>query len=127
MVKHIHILAPMAQMELHRSLVLYDVGLALEFDESDLNRQLCLTNKIITYAQAGLYIMATDTPAQSEFVKNHSKFGHICGQEILDIKDGLLFLLDQRNEIINNRFKRYEEAKSLSWERESKKALKIFE
>lgn len=45
----------------------YDIGLATE-QPVDLNRRLCLTNKIFTYSLAGLAILATSTPAQSEFV-----------------------------------------------------------
>ncbi|HMP05975.1 MAG TPA: glycosyltransferase [Lacipirellulaceae bacterium] len=42
-----------------------DVGLALETGQP-LNRDLCLTNKILTYPLAGLAILATSTTAQRE-------------------------------------------------------------
>jgi glycosyltransferase involved in cell wall biosynthesis len=54
----------------------FDIGLALEND-IPYNRDICLTNKIFTYMQAGLAIIASDTIAQSDFMNKNSTIGHI--------------------------------------------------
>lgn len=54
----------------------FDIGLALE-NHTPLNRDLCLTNKIFTYLQAGLAVIATDTSAQSAFMKENPRIGSI--------------------------------------------------
>jgi len=43
----------------------YDLGLSLETDTTQ-SRRLCLTNKIFTYLLAGIPVLLSDTPAQSE-------------------------------------------------------------
>lgn len=43
----------------------YDLGLSLETDATQ-SRRLCLTNKIFTYLLAGIPVLMSDTPAQSE-------------------------------------------------------------
>ncbi len=125
--KHIHILPPMRQEELHKSLALYDVGLALEFDTADLNRQLCMTNKILAYAQAGLYILATDTPAQKQFIQQHEGTGLLCGQTAKGMSDGHLSLVKQQKAIESNRRKRFDKAQELAWEKDAVKLMLVWE
>lgn len=115
------ILPPLNQVDLHQSLDNYDVGLALEFDSADLNRQLCLTNKILAYAQAALYILATDTPAQRKFIQEHDDCGLLCGQTADAIRDGLMEIVKQRETIITQRLSRFENAQGLAWENEGQK------
>lgn len=109
------------QSDLHGMLADYDVGLALEFNVSNLNRQLCLTNKIITYAQAGLFILATDTAAQKKFIAEHPKFGKCIEQSPNSLTDAIADLYDHREDIRDNKIKRYDLAKGLSWESEQVK------
>ena len=45
----------------------YDLGLSLETDATQ-SRRFCLTNKIFTYLLAGIPVLMSDTPAQSELV-----------------------------------------------------------
>ncbi len=52
----------------------FDLGLAIE-QKQPLNRDLCLTNKIFTYLQAGLAIIATETTAQTAFMRANSSIG----------------------------------------------------
>lgn len=114
---------PLPQSDLHAELARHDIGLALEFDETDLNRQLCLTNKIIVYAQAGLYILATDTLGQTDFLKQYPNVGQTCGQNAHGIMNGLLSLLSNINSIKNDASNRFERGKELSWEDESQKII----
>ncbi len=114
-------LPPMQQNLLHKELSNHDIGLALEFNTTDFNRQLCLTNKIIAYAQAGLYILATDTPAQKEFISKHTELGLICGQEPNQMADGIKNLALNMNTIRGESGLRYTNSKALTWEKESTK------
>ena len=62
---------PVAEIELIEEASNHHVGLALE-SGANLNRNLCLTNKIFTYLLAGNAIVASDTDAQKDFAaSNH--------------------------------------------------------
>ncbi|RWY57341.1 glycosyltransferase family protein [Mucilaginibacter gilvus] len=52
----------------------FDIGMATETG-STLNRDICLTNKIFTYLQSGLAIIASDTQAQSLFLSEYPAAG----------------------------------------------------
>ncbi len=56
----------------------FDIGLAIEDPTADENRNICLTNKIWSYFQAGLYIVATNTLAQQQFMQLFEQHGCIC-------------------------------------------------
>jgi glycosyltransferase involved in cell wall biosynthesis len=53
----------------------FDIGLALE-NKAPINRDICLTNKIFTYMQAGLAIIASDTAAQRDFIAKNPTAGN---------------------------------------------------
>ncbi len=118
---------PLSQPDLHSELAYHDIGLALEFNNTDLNRKLCLTNKIIAYAQSGLYILATDTPAQKQFMKEHKEFGVVCGQSSNEMSKSILRLIEERTKIKEGRFIRFEQGKKLAWEKEKEKLMEIWE
>lgn len=123
----IEIIPPMNQSELHRNLANYDVGLALEFNNTDLNRQLCLTNKILAYTQAGLYILATGTPAQQQFIEEGPERGLVCGQIPEAMAEALQKIVTDRDKIKNKALERFEKGKELAWEKESSKLTKMWE
>jgi glycosyltransferase involved in cell wall biosynthesis len=118
------ILPPMKQGDLHRSLAKYDIGLALE-PGKDLNNLLAVSNKIIAYAQAGLYILATDTPAQKQFIQQHESCGLLCGQTAEGMRDGILAMIYSKKDILENRSNRDEMANDFTWEKESLKFSKL--
>lgn len=122
----IEIIPPMNQSELHKNLANYDVGLALEFNNTDLNRQLCLTNKILAYTQAGLYILATDTPAQKAFMQENGDRGIICGQTEEEICKSIVSLIEDISFIKKNATTRYNHANNLSWEKEALKLKSLY-
>lgn len=76
----INIIPPMSQSELHVQLSRYDIGLALDLTDRDINRDIALTNKILAYYQAGLYILGTDTAAQTDFINQHPGSGILFSQ-----------------------------------------------
>ncbi|MEH6535210.1 MAG: hypothetical protein V7719_02370 [Psychroserpens sp.] len=111
----------MSQTQLHEFLSEMDIGLALENRDADFNRNICLTNKILAYAQAGLYIFATDTFGQRDFLKElHYKAGEIINLNVLES------LSNFDVTVINHesRMMRWENAKSFSWETEQLKLFK---
>lgn len=111
--------SPMSQAELHAELSNHDMGLALEFDRTDLNRQLCLTNKIVAYAQAGLYILATDTLAQREFITSRPWVGEVIGQSVEEIANVLMRSVEKQSNIKSKSNQRFQRSKDLAWENES--------
>lgn len=118
---------PLSQSALHAELANHDVGLALEFSNTDLNRQLCLTNKILAYAQSGLYILATNTPAQNAFMNEDSTRGLVCGQTPREMAEAILKMMEQHEAIKSGAMQRFEKGKKLAWEKERGKLQAIWE
>jgi glycosyltransferase involved in cell wall biosynthesis len=58
----------------------FDIGLALE-PTTPLNRSICLTNKLFTYIQCGLAVIASNTIAQSWFLQQHPETGKLYNDE----------------------------------------------
>lgn len=121
------LIPPLSQPALHAELANYDIGLALEFDSSDLNRQLCLTNKIIAYAQAGLYILATDTPAQKAFMEEQPFRGLVCGQTPEAMAEALSKIMENKQQIKQKAMARFDKGNELAWEKEREKLSAIWE
>ncbi|MGF7078010.1 glycosyltransferase [Mucilaginibacter sp. UYCu711] len=106
----------------------FDIGLALEPGFST-NNNLALSNKLFTYMQAGLAIIASDTIAQKDFITKNPTIGHTYPARdtkamaaILSsyYKNGALLTL-AKNESLRLAHELY------NWEVESKKFLKIVE
>ncbi len=119
--------SPMPQQELNNELCKYDVGLAIELNSSDMNRQICLTNKIFAYAQAGLYILATDTPAQKRFISENQALGTVTAQTPEMINQKILEIIEQTDQIREQKKQRFNYARHLSWDREKKKIKQIWQ
>ena len=110
---------PIPQTELHKLLCDYDVGLALDF-AVDRNREIALTNKIISYVQAGLYIFGFKTEAQVSFILEKDLDSLLVKNEIDEIKLGLEKLVEK---FVLNQFdksKQFEKGKLISWQNISK-------
>lgn len=118
--KYIHCCDAMTQLELHNSLSNYDIGLALEDGHSDVNRNLCLTNKIWSYLQAGLYILGSDTAAQVQFQSTYPKHVQICSLETSSLKQAVVQLLQQKDSLRKHRQERFASAQSVAWEEAAK-------
>ncbi len=117
----ITILDAMDQKKLHVTLSQFDIGLALELSAADLNKQLALSNKLIAYAQAGLFVLATDTPAQVDFIKQYSFVGEVVQQNSDKVLIALKNMFERLPSIRRDRVKRYELANQFSWDVESNK------
>lgn len=123
---HIKLKSPVPQAQLHRLLSEYDVGLALELKETDLNRNYALTNKLFAYLQAGLYVLATDTEGQKAWMQANPGFGRLCGQSAEGIYHALTYIHAHLEEIRNQAILRYERAKALAWEQESRQLAAVW-
>lgn len=110
---------PLSQVELHNYLKKFDIGLALDLGSTDGNRDIALTNKILAYYQAGLYIVATDTSAQQNFLNNHPGHGEAIKQDGTDIPQVFLEIKENIEEIRKSAINRYRSASYQSWEKES--------
>lgn len=73
---NIKIAAPTQQKDLHHFLSNFDIGLSLDIPHEK-NRELSITNKLLAYAQAGLYILASNTTAQAHFFNEFPHMG-VC-------------------------------------------------
>lgn len=123
---YVEVVAPLPQVSLNLFLSQYDAGLALELSEADENRQLCLTNKIWAYLQSGLYILATDTPAQKLFMDEFALHGTIIRQDPESFRTALEHIIQHKDEIRKSAPRRYEKAQCVAWEVESKKLENIW-
>ena len=108
--------AALAQAALHKELHKYDIGLALERPASNLNRDLCITNKILAYYQAGLYILASSTSAQDAFIQEHPDAGKICGLHQENLTATLRRMISGKMEIRAAAATRFEKARKHNWE-----------
>lgn len=125
---YIEILPAMPQPELHRRLSSFDVGLAIEqtglFKDNG-NKELVLSNKIFAYLLSGLYILATDTPAQREFVTSHPACGQVCGQSSEAMTAAIGNILDNIDAIRAAAPTRHAAAIPCGWESEKGKLLSL--
>jgi hypothetical protein len=117
--QYIKTISSLSQKDLNNELTNHDFGLALEDKEVDMNRNICLTNKIWSYFQAGLFIIASDTEAQQDFILQHQNHGLIISFEADDILQKIKMLIYQLPEIRSKKAIRFEDAKKENWENES--------
>jgi glycosyltransferase involved in cell wall biosynthesis len=118
---YIQLYGVLSQKDLHTKLSEFDIGLAIESSERDLNRDLCLTNKIWAYAQAGLYILATPTNSQRRFMMDFPWVGKIIENPSYDINK----LISNLSTIRSQKNERYRMAKMMSFEQDEKKLLSM--
>lgn len=123
--KNIFLHGAMPQAALHKELALYDAGLAIE-PGRDQNNQLAVSNKLLAYYQAGLYIIASDTMAQKEFLKSSSHSGIVLNLQDENLPRRLGEIISSKDSIRSTKQARYYYAWSQNWESESEKLLKLW-
>lgn len=109
---------PVKQSDLHQRLAAFDIGLAIDV-VADRNRELAITNKILTYLQAGLYLAVSDTEAQRAFMMDYPEHGSLFKPDSDAWIDLLQELVDQKSNIRARRLERYNAMRSAGWEIES--------
>jgi len=104
----------------------FDIGLAVETG-SPLNRDICLTNKIFTYMQAGLCVVASDTSAQTQLMSEYPGIGEIYQKNSTQaLADVLSYYQQHQDELFKAKSTAFDIAKSkLNWETESKNLLTL--
>ncbi len=114
-----------SQKELHRFLSTCDVGLALE-PGKDLNNQLAISNKIIACTQAGLFIVATHTAAQDEFLSKGKGNYEQVADDVISIKNTLLELCSKKTELRKMKNERFESGHQYDWQHIAEPLLKVW-
>ncbi|WP_183578597.1 hypothetical protein HDF18_22345 [Mucilaginibacter sp. X5P1] len=106
----------------------FDIGLASE-NSTPYNRDICLTNKIFTYLQAGLTIVASDTTAQKAFLNEYPEVGKEYQTNNIQSLTTILSGYQADRELLHNTctasLKLGKE--KMNWENESKKFLTMVE
>lgn len=128
--------SPLSQVDLNKLICKFDIGLAIE-PGKDLNNTLAISNKILAYFQAGLFILASDTEAQLSFIRNHKDHGeiiHIQSSkqsnlpiEMNSISKIISTIIMNIDSIRATKQIRFENAQKFSWDVESLKILKIWD
>jgi hypothetical protein len=113
------------QATLHGKLNYFDVGLALE-PGRDLNNQLAISNKILAYAQAGLFILASKTPGQDYFLQQSNLEYLQTELNESTLYDSLHFLIKSKADIRRGRNNRCKKGHVYSWECTSNQILKAW-
>lgn len=120
---NIFVHSSLPQKDIHQLLSTFDIGLAIE-PGRDKNNELAISNKLLAYFQAGLYIVASNTKAQEEFIKEHPESGILVLLNTSNLEILFQELWDHKDSLRSSTKKRFENAKEYSWENESKKILK---
>jgi glycosyltransferase involved in cell wall biosynthesis len=104
----------------------FDIGLATE-DKTPLNRDICLTNKIFTYIQAGLAVIASDTSAQQQLFNEYPGIGKTYQKgNIKTLTDILLNYHQNRQQLFETQKAALLLAREkLNWETEKEKFLSV--
>ena len=111
-----------SQNKLHGELSKFDIGLALDIP-TDKNRELAITNKILAYLQAGLYVIASNIKSQNSFMASFPEMGICFDCEKNDFEEILKSILNKIDTIRNHRKERFEKFKGNNWETESLKLI----
>lgn len=104
----------------------FDIGLALE-PAFNTNNDLALSNKIFTYLQAGLAIVASDTKAQQALLEQYPAIGKVYQKgNVQAITHILLNYHQNREKLFETRNAALKAAHDeLNWENEKKKLIHL--
>ena len=117
---------PKPEGELLNLLAQHEIGLALEIGVPR-NRDICRTNKLYTYPLAGCTMLASETAAQLDFLKEWPETGKSINlTDPSSIADALIGAHQERNALLENRKKAWHCAQTtLNWEAESKPLVEL--
>jgi hypothetical protein len=102
----------------------FDIGMAAE-PNIPLNRDICLTNKLFTYIQSGLAVLASNTTAQVAFLKKLPNAGLIY-KDAISLANAISTYHFNRQLLLETKKINYHTGQlSLNWESEVPKFLKI--
>ncbi len=117
--ENINVVSSLAQNKLHLFLQSFDIGLAIE-PGKDLNNCLAISNKLWTYFQSGLFIIASNTIAQQNFLKQFGQHGIIVNLNDKEkLQQDFINIYHQWDKLKTQKVERFEKAKACSWEIET--------
>ena len=93
-----------------------DFGLALELPNQDVNKNIAVSNKILTYAVSGCFIIATKTKGQLDFMQRIPENGVLIEPKTEDMKAFLMTITTDLSSIREKRNKRIAAAQIVKWE-----------
>nr|WP_121270595.1 hypothetical protein [Pedobacter schmidteae] len=125
-VKQIYFYPPLPPQEIFSFAIQFDIGMALEPAFSR-NNDLALSNKLFTYMQAGLAIIASNTTAQAAFLNTYPQIGQLYKiNAVSSLSEALLHYAQHRNELLTAKRAALKLAQtSLNWENEELKFLEV--
>jgi glycosyltransferase involved in cell wall biosynthesis len=123
--KNIIVHAPLSQIDLHHSLSNFDVGLALE-PAKDRNNELAVSNKMLAYFQSGLYVVATNTPAQQAFLREVPQHGVCFDYGHNNFEQVIATVLKDRDKIRKEKHQRFNNFSNRGWNEESLKLVEAW-
>lgn len=117
---NIQFINPKPEESLLKLLSNHEIGLALEIGKPK-NRDICRTNKLYTYPLAGCFILASQTAAQDEFLKEWPATGMTINlNDETSIQSALTWAFLNRDLLHQKRVLAWKSAQhSLNWEHES--------
>ena len=124
----IHFHKPIAPDELFKFAARFDIGMATE-TAPNLNRDICLTNKIFTYIQAGLAIIASDTQAQRLFLEQYPATGSLYQKDdATSLANCIMEYAENPESLTQTKQMNYQLGQTeLNWENESQIFQRIIE
>lgn len=103
----------------------HHIGLALE-NGANLNRDLCLTNKLFTYMLAGNAIVASNTRAQQQFMNDNKQVGELYESGNVNMLAAALKKLYNNETLLTTRKASYALAQEkYNWEKEQNTFLQL--
>jgi len=100
-----------------------DVGLALERNDVDESRKLTITNKILTYAVSGNFILASNTLGQLDFMARLPDCGMVTTLSKQALADVIISLHYEKETIRQNKLMRISLAEKFQWQEQEKTLL----
>lgn len=119
-------LSPMSQKDLHQAMNAFDIGLAIE-PGKDHNNTISLANKLITYFQAGLFVLASNTPSHVDFFSKFVEHGIATSLLEENLEKVFTGLSNNRIQIRKNAVIRNGNVQNRCWENEAKKLTAVWE
>ena len=119
-------LPPVEPENIFKEAARHDIGLALELKIPE-NRNICLTNKIFSYMNAGLAILASDTLAQKKLLEDYPGIGSTFTSENIDNLSSAIENYQRLPQLLIQHRKHSKEVaeRTLNWEVESQKFILI--
>jgi hypothetical protein len=106
---------PILQKELHQLIGDFDIGLVAD-PPLNRNRDLAITNKLIAYAQAGLFIVSVSSLGHNNFLNNSKLNFQIINYSEEEINNCMKKLIDDFHKKGFNKIEQFNVAQKFAWE-----------